>query len=126
MAVHQARHTYDPRRPFRAWLFAIVRHKAIDTLRRQRSHGNLVSRKRAMLPLDGGDLESPTMEDSVSQGRLLAALPPHPREAITLTKIDGLSAAEAALRLQISEGTLRVRVHRAIGRLRHLVERDGL
>ncbi len=32
IAVHQARHTYDPQRPFRPWLFAIVRHKAIDNL----------------------------------------------------------------------------------------------
>ena len=29
IAVHQARHTYDPQRPFRPWLFAIVRHKAV-------------------------------------------------------------------------------------------------
>lgn len=34
IAVHQARHTYDSRRKFRPWLFAIVRHKAIDSLRR--------------------------------------------------------------------------------------------
>jgi len=33
MSVHKARHTYDARRAFRPWLFAIVRHKAIDALR---------------------------------------------------------------------------------------------
>ena len=37
IAIHQARHTYDRHRPFRPWLFAIVRHKAIDTLRKQRT-----------------------------------------------------------------------------------------
>ena len=37
VAIHQARHTYDQRRRFRPWLFAIVRHKAIDTLRRQKA-----------------------------------------------------------------------------------------
>ena len=46
VAVHQARHTYDPQRRFRPWLFAIVRHKAIDTLRRQRSHQNALDRLR--------------------------------------------------------------------------------
>ena len=33
LAIHGARHTYDARRPFRPWLFAIVRHKVVDTLR---------------------------------------------------------------------------------------------
>src|SRR5210317_914665 len=41
IAIHQARHSYDPRRRFRPWLFAIVRHKTIDTLRRQRNQQKL-------------------------------------------------------------------------------------
>ena len=36
LAVHQARHTYDARRPFRPWLFAIVRNRTIDVLRETR------------------------------------------------------------------------------------------
>ena len=42
IAVHQARHTYDPQRPFRPWLFAIVRHKAIDNLRKQRTREKVI------------------------------------------------------------------------------------
>ena len=34
LGLHDARHTYDPRRPFKPWLFAIVRHKAVDHLRK--------------------------------------------------------------------------------------------
>ena len=37
IAVHQARHTYDSSRRFRPWLFAIVRHKAVDALRKNQS-----------------------------------------------------------------------------------------
>src|SRR4051812_41828286 len=33
LAVHQKRHTYLPGRPVEAWLYAIVRYKAIDGLR---------------------------------------------------------------------------------------------
>src|SRR5688572_26495274 len=34
LALHRVRHTFDPRRPFRPWMFAVVRHKVIDLLRR--------------------------------------------------------------------------------------------
>jgi RNA polymerase sigma-70 factor (ECF subfamily) len=35
LAIHRARATFDPARRFRPWMFAIVRHKAIDMLRRR-------------------------------------------------------------------------------------------
>jgi DNA-directed RNA polymerase specialized sigma24 family protein len=33
IALHEKRHTYDPSRPFGAWLAAIARYKWIDALR---------------------------------------------------------------------------------------------
>ena len=35
LSIHRARASYDPSRPFRSWMFTIVRHKAIDLLRRR-------------------------------------------------------------------------------------------
>ena len=120
IAIHEARHTYDPGRPFRPWLFAIVRHKAIDSLRRQQSRTRLQESQRVLaLALDES---APMLEDSIAPGRLIDALSPQHREAITLTKIVGLSTAEAADRLSISESALKVRVHRAIRRLRRMLE----
>lgn len=121
LAIHKARHTYDPRRAFKPWLFAIVRHKAVDNFRRQRRH-------RAS-PLEAAQEEelavsSQDMENQLTQGQLIAALAPDYREAITLTKIIGLSSAEAAARLEISEGTLKVRVHRAVQRLKRMLEAE--
>ena len=52
MAIHLARHTYDPSRPFRPWMFAIVRHKTIDILRKQRSRAQAAdqyTREQAVL-----------------------------------------------------------------------------
>ncbi len=119
LAVHQARHTYDERRPFRPWLFAIVRHKATDALRRAEVRG------RYHAPFD--DCEEPAAPDTDSLmdgGRMLAALPEGLREALTLTKITGLSTAEAARELKISESALKVRVHRAVGKLRRMMETE--
>ncbi len=121
IAVHQARHTYDPRRKFRPWLFAIVRHKAIDTLRRQQSHRRLLDRERQAVHQYNQQQSS---EDSLAGGRLIQALSPEHREAITLTKIVGLSTREAAARLAISESALKLRVYRATKNLRRMMEAD--
>ena len=124
IAIHQARHSYDPRRRFRPWLFAIVRHKAIDTLRRQRSQQQL-ARQQEILQLDAQLDPHSDIENTIAQGRLLACLSPEHREVLTLTKFIGLSNAEAASRLSISEGAVKVKVHRAIGKLTRLLEADA-
>jgi RNA polymerase sigma-70 factor (ECF subfamily) len=36
LAVHRARHTYDPDRPFGPWLMAIAHSRVVDTARRLR------------------------------------------------------------------------------------------
>ncbi len=126
VAIHRARHTYNPSRRFRPWLFAIVRHKAIDTLRRQRSQRDAVERYRQELESTITSPQEATIDTRWLPGRLLEALSPQYREAITLTKINGLSTAEAAATLRISEGALKVRIHRAIGRLKRMVEAEAL
>jgi RNA polymerase sigma-70 factor (ECF subfamily) len=123
IAVHQARHTYDPRRRFRPWLFAIVRHKAIDTLRRQRSQQQLAQQQEDMLLQEQPNTDD--LDNKIAQGRLLDHLSPQHREVLTLTKFIGLSNAEAAAKLRISEGAVKVRVHRAIGKLTRLMEADA-
>jgi RNA polymerase sigma-70 factor (ECF subfamily) len=125
IAIHQARHSYDPRRRFRPWLFAIVRHKAIDSLRRQRSHDNLVQQSRQVQPDEAGRDPTRDVENEITQGRLMASLSREYREALVLTKIIGLSNAEAARRLSITEGAVKVRVHRAVGSLAKMLEAEA-
>ena len=45
---------------------------------------------------------------------LLATLPDKQRDAIVLTKLDGLSVREAAHALAMSEGAVKVSVHRGL------------
>ncbi len=56
--------------------------------------------------------------------KLLPKIEPLYREAFTLTKIDGLSVAEASKKLGIKESALKVRVHRASKLLKKLIEED--
>ena len=90
MAIHRARHTYDPSRRFRPWLFAIVKHKPIDMLRSHRASQSTVEAGQA-----GLDHVAESLVDDAS-GQLLGCLTPEDRQAITITKLIGLTHAEAA------------------------------
>ena len=120
MAIHEGRHTYLAERPFRPWLFAIVRHKAIDGLRKQQRDSRWIddaAEEEAQEPLTDSSIEA-----SIMGSRLLQALSEPYREAVTLTKIMGFTTREVASRLSISESAVKVRVHRGLARLQRLME----
>jgi RNA polymerase sigma-70 factor, ECF subfamily len=126
IALHEARHTFLPGRPIRPWIFAIVRNQAIDMLRRQQ-------RRRRLFAVDLDEPEV-TVQDAAqaestddrreSASQVLEALPPQQRQALMLTKLMGLSIAEAASRAGISAGAMKVRVHRATRAAIKAVEAD--
>jgi RNA polymerase sigma-70 factor (ECF subfamily) len=108
LAVHNARHTYNPERPFRPWLFALVRNKTIDLLRRSCAEHPLSDE------LDAEALAAPADRESDADAEdVLARLKPQFRSALVLTKIEGYSLGEAASRSGISETAMKSRVSRA-------------
>ena len=120
LSVHAGRHTYDATRPFRAWLFTIVRHRTIDFLRRQR--GAWLQREATVAADDVG---TPAAIETISEAAwLLRQLKPEQREIIVLIKYLGLSAEESGQRLGVSVASVRVRLHRALAATRKLVRRD--
>ena len=60
----------------------------------------------------------------IEADRLLKGLAPKYSQALTLTKIVGLSIAESAGKLGISESAMKVRVHRGLGAMRKLLESE--
>ena len=121
LAVHRARHSFDPRRSFRAWLFAIVRYKSIDLLRAKGTR----ERNEVLNPdaVDGGT-SSRNLDAEIQAAQLLTRLDPEQREAIVLTKLRGVSQAEAAAQLGVSVSALKSRVSRGIRRLRKWLEQE--
>lgn len=111
LAIHQARHTYNAERPFRPWLFAIVRHRTIDILRQTAGRERIPD-----FPRSETDTTDPA--EALDNAKLLGVLSKNLRDALLLTKIQGLSTRECALRLGVSESVVKVRVYRGIRKLR--------
>jgi RNA polymerase sigma-70 factor (ECF subfamily) len=120
LAVHLQRGTYDASYPVTAWLLAIARHKLVDLWRRRGRKENLHDDIEDLdaLPLAG---EQADVHASRDLSLLLQALPASQRQAIELTKLEGLSIAEASDRSGLSESSIKVLVHRGLKRLSELV-----
>jgi len=125
LALHLQRGTYDPALPVSAWVHAIARHKLVDLFRRR-------GRREALHePLDGlAEADHPLAAADAQPARhdltqLIETLPAAQQQAIVLTKIEGLSMAEASARTGVSVAALKVQVHRGLKRLAELVKDGG-
>ena len=136
LTLHRVRHTYQPGRPVEPWLAAIVTRRAIDVARRSgRTGAREVHDEPALETFaDPGANKEEAAEAADSIAHMLGALTPKQREAVELVKLKEMSLAEASAASGQSVGSLKVNVHRAIKRLRLLVdsglrrndsERDG-
>ena len=121
VTIHQARHTYDPARPLRPWLFTLVRHRTIDILR-QRAQWMSIDRAGAeRRDDDSSDEHLPRLIDGI---RALDQLSPDYREAVALAKYAGYTTAEAADWLGISESALKARLQRGLTAIRTLLDKE--
>ncbi len=119
IAIHTRRATYDPSRPFTAWVYGIARYKLVDVYRRQK--------RRQTVPLDEAPelfASDETEEAGVRRDveKLLARLPEARRKLVEAVKLDGESIADTAARTGLTESSVKVTVHRA---LKYLGEQLG-
>jgi len=120
LAMHQKRHTYNPIRPFGPWLAGIARHKWIDRLRAMKSAQTEGLNDDIGVP-DHGD----AVTNVLSLERLLAELKPAQSDVIRLVKLQGFSIEEAAARTGQSISLVKINIHRGLGRLMSLVQRQS-
>jgi RNA polymerase sigma-70 factor (ECF subfamily) len=114
LAIHLKRQTWDEEQAITPWVTAIARHKVIDSLRRRGRHVELpiddvIDVLPAEIPterLSGRDAE-----------RLLSILRGRQRDVVQAVSIEGMSTREAADRFGISEGAVRVALHRGLSAL---------
>lgn len=140
LQVHLKQELYEPKRPFRPWLYTIATHQAIDLLRRNRRH------RHASL-----DREAPRGDDAVSAPtrwvesgapgpaheaeRLerielvrsgVGRLAEHLRSVVLMAYYQGMKYKEISEALRIPVGTVKSRLHAAVRRLAKEWTRLGL
>lgn len=122
IALHRARHTYDPARPFAPWLYAIVQNRLVDALRQQRRRllRELQAVEGSREPRSSGMQERDAWRRDVR--RAVAGLPDRQRQVIELLKFEELSVREVATRLGMTESNVKVTAHRGYRALRQRIE----
>ena len=121
LAMHLKRHTWDEAQPLMPWVRAIAHHKLVDHLRRKgfRQHVNIDDYAES--------LGAPIPENEGAQHdcvRLLADIPARERRIVEGISIEGRSAREVGLELGMTEGAVRVALHRVLKALAARYQRD--
>jgi RNA polymerase sigma factor (sigma-70 family) len=111
LAVHLKRGTWDSTRPIGPWLSTIVRNKMIDSLRRRGRHVN-VPIEDVIETLEAAE-ETDAM-DLRDAERLLERLGDPQRDIVRSISMNGAGIRETAERLKMTEGAVRVALHRAL------------
>ena len=130
LTVHRARQTYDPARPFVAWLSSIAKRRAIDGLR----HHWRQSKREIHAPIAYEMFSDPDANPAVrwekdgvtkTLAEAVAGLSSGQRQAVEHLALRQQSLAEASAATGRSVGALKVNLHRGLKQLQaRLINRE--
>jgi RNA polymerase sigma-70 factor (ECF subfamily) len=120
LAVHLKRHTWQVGAPVRPWLYAITRYKVVDAFRaRGRSIRLPIEDFADHLTADPG----PDPTEAADMAKMIGMLDTRSAQIVRMIGMEGASTAEAGQALKMTEGAVRVALHRAFKTLAALGER---
>jgi RNA polymerase sigma-70 factor (ECF subfamily) len=122
ISLHNARHTYDKSRPFKPWLFSIAKFRLYDYFRK-------IYKK---LETDCDYFEENEIEsvfdvtesddDYEELYEAIDKLPQKQKNIIELMKIEGYTAKEVGIKLNMSESAVKTSAHRTYKMLKEKIE----
>ena len=125
------RHTFTGEGEFRTWMYHLARHAAVDAAKKNKTAAHHEDITAWQEKLGGGtpadaDLHQTQAVELLQQA--LAHLSADHREVLVLSRYQDLKYGQIAHVLDITEGAVKVRVHRALGHLREIYLKlaDGL
>jgi RNA polymerase sigma-70 factor (ECF subfamily) len=127
--IRRLKHFRGDERAFRAWVFTVARHRAIDWRRQAaRRPTNLVPVEQLAGRPAPDDPVAAMLEAQSTRAALalVAELPPEQAEVVALRVLGGLDVAEVARIVGKRPGAVRVLTHRGLRRLARRMEAAGL
>ena len=114
LALHLKRQTWDADALFSPWLFSIARNKLVDALRRRG--------RRVFVNIDDftETIASEPVAETVTASELivhLKGLPNRQRDVLQSITVESNSIKATAAKLAMSEGAVRVALHRGLAKL---------
>jgi RNA polymerase sigma-70 factor, ECF subfamily len=105
------------------WCFGILQHVVLDTHRRRavRQQAGIPDPTSSHDPADAAVLT----DEHAELRKAFDRLPPRDRDLLELRVVAGLSAEEVATIVAMRPGAVRMAQHRALERLRSILEHDG-
>jgi len=130
LQLYSSRNSFDTSRPLRPWLFTIAANKAKDALRKwQRTAAVSIGTMADSQDLSFDDMLNTVTSDSTLPyeelqkdetasrvGQIIANMPENLREILSLAYFQGFSYKQMAEILSIPIGTVKSRLHTAVGR----------
>jgi RNA polymerase sigma-70 factor, ECF subfamily len=113
LSIHKARHTYDGKRPYLPWLYAIARYRLQDYLRAHYKDHVYHASELTETENNVADnvTESEFSYESIKEE--IKKLPEKQANILHLMHAEGFTAKEVAQKMSMSESAVKVSAHRA-------------
>lgn len=123
ISIHKARHTYDGRRPYKPWVYAIARFRLQDYLR-----AHYADRLKQAVEISELENELPehATESAFAYESISSEVQKLPEKQATILQLmhqEGYTAKEVASKIGMTESAVKVAAHRAYKALRKKLEK---